>query len=428
MASSRIFDKAFIRKMVLLSGVMLVMGSVPAMAGFEWKGPAPSAKAKDADAKNDIDMQGLAPITWDGPGSAMPPQKVPHVETSPVEFETLPGAPAMLPPLSSSVSATATTEPGEIISGFGHDLPLVMALQQVAPAGYQFAFAPGVDAGQNVSWDGGRGWKTVMSDMLASKGLSYEAHDKVLRITRGGPASAVPVKDVQPTLQTIRVTPPPLPESRIQPAPPQAAAQTGEVITIRRQKPMVPRPPQAETPPAPLPMAAPMTEPVVPAPLAMAAMTPPPAAPLPPPALPAAEALTAEETAPIALMPIEAPEPKPLPPVSDVKDVAPVAPVTAAFVPQEKPKVKESKQGWHATRGALLRQTLESWAEQADVQLYWSIDYDYKIPQAIDMKGDFSVAVRRLLDLFDKAKPQPYGQLYQNSKSSDVLVIKAYEE
>lgn len=55
--------------------------------------------------------------------------------------------------------------------GFGRDLPLALALSQVVPADYSFSFAGNVDAGANVSWQGGKPWNDVLNEMLAPQGL-----------------------------------------------------------------------------------------------------------------------------------------------------------------------------------------------------------------------------------------------------------------
>lgn len=56
--------------------------------------------------------------------------------------------------------------------GFGKELPLALAMSQVVPADYSFSFAPTVDAGATVSWQGGKPWNEVLNDMLAPQGLT----------------------------------------------------------------------------------------------------------------------------------------------------------------------------------------------------------------------------------------------------------------
>jgi hypothetical protein len=55
--------------------------------------------------------------------------------------------------------------------GFGHDLPLALALSQVVPPNYSYAFSPDINVGTNVSWQGGKPWNQVLDEMLAPNGM-----------------------------------------------------------------------------------------------------------------------------------------------------------------------------------------------------------------------------------------------------------------
>ncbi len=55
--------------------------------------------------------------------------------------------------------------------GFGRDLPLALALSQVVPPEYSYAFAQNVNVGSTVSWEGGKPWNEVLNDMLAPNGM-----------------------------------------------------------------------------------------------------------------------------------------------------------------------------------------------------------------------------------------------------------------
>lgn len=58
------------------------------------------------------------------------------------------------------------------IEGFGSDLPLALALNQVIPSDFVHSFALGVDPGTTVSWQGGKPWNTVLDEMLRPQGLT----------------------------------------------------------------------------------------------------------------------------------------------------------------------------------------------------------------------------------------------------------------
>lgn len=68
--------------------------------------------------------------------------------------------------------------------GFGRDLPLALALSQVIPPQYALSFNTGVDAGSNVSWEGGKPWNQVLSDMLSPLGLKANINGKTVLIQK----------------------------------------------------------------------------------------------------------------------------------------------------------------------------------------------------------------------------------------------------
>ena len=67
--------------------------------------------------------------------------------------------------------------------GFGRDLPLALAMSQVVPADYAFSFADDNAAGEIVSWQGGKPWDQVLSDMLVDQGLRAIIQGKKVTIT-----------------------------------------------------------------------------------------------------------------------------------------------------------------------------------------------------------------------------------------------------
>lgn len=84
-------------------------------------------------------------------------------------------SPVSPPPVASVPSAPAP-ESFEQAVGSGRDLPLALALAQVIPPDYALAFGTSVDAGANVSWEGGKPWNEVLDDMLRPLGLRADIH------------------------------------------------------------------------------------------------------------------------------------------------------------------------------------------------------------------------------------------------------------
>ncbi len=106
------------------------------------------------------------------------------------------------------------------------------------------------------------------------------------------------------------------------------------------------------------------------------------------------------------------------------------APVTATKVDASAmtkvPMEKVSRSNWTAMSGMTLRETLEQWTAESESDLYWLIDYDYRLKKDVSFDGNFETAVRSLLDQFNEVEPRPYGQLYRSSNNSHVLTIRAY--
>lgn len=59
------------------------------------------------------------------------------------------------------------------VFGFGSDVPLALALQQIVPANYSYAFGKGVNPGEKVSWQSGERWDDVL--IAALDGSSMQA-------------------------------------------------------------------------------------------------------------------------------------------------------------------------------------------------------------------------------------------------------------
>lgn len=101
------------------------------------------------------------------PLAAIPGRVVPAM---PAEPAPVAAAPAVTAPMA---TAPAAQEPQKFTDavGFGKNLPLALALTQVVPPEYSYAFSGNVNASTNVSWEGGKPWNVVLNDMLAPSGL-----------------------------------------------------------------------------------------------------------------------------------------------------------------------------------------------------------------------------------------------------------------
>ena len=89
--------------------------------------------------------------------------------------------------LTASTSTTrAPSDVGRfpIAEGFGSEIPLAMALRQVVPADYAYAFGNGVNPGYRVSWNGGQPWNDVVFAMINPLDLVAYVRGKKLFISK----------------------------------------------------------------------------------------------------------------------------------------------------------------------------------------------------------------------------------------------------
>ncbi|PZO88410.1 MAG: hypothetical protein DI626_01795 [Micavibrio aeruginosavorus] len=116
---------------------------------------------------------GLSPM----PASAGVMAPLPSAAPAPIQISNTPRAPQpgpapLMPPQQQAAPVQPQTQSGFADAvGFGRDLPLPLALSQIVPPGYSYAFAQNIDAGVNVSWQGGKPWNAVLDEMLAPSGM-----------------------------------------------------------------------------------------------------------------------------------------------------------------------------------------------------------------------------------------------------------------
>lgn len=65
-----------------------------------------------------------------------------------------------------------------VVEGFGKEMPLALALSQIVPAEYAYAFGEGVNPGMRVSWNGGAPWNDVLAAALEPHGVGIDIRYK----------------------------------------------------------------------------------------------------------------------------------------------------------------------------------------------------------------------------------------------------------
>ncbi|MBU6475188.1 MAG: hypothetical protein KGQ70_04420, partial [Alphaproteobacteria bacterium] len=296
--------------MARASVALLAARATPALAGFTWLQPPPAPVA-------------AAPAPAPAAVPQMPAQKVAPIQAAPLAV----------------AAVEKKAPPADNLSGFASGVPLSLALQQVVPARYDVVLGHGVRGRTHVSWQGGKPWEQVLSDMLAPAGLDFSLSGEKLTVKR----SAKPAKGAI------------VPESMVaenQALPEKSPAPLAAPIPVA--------PPEKSSPEEVMapPVAAPASIPA-----------PPPAAPLL--AAPQPEALQPEKSQSAAL-PTEQVPMAPLPPAA-AQPMAQESSITAQPQAQQSDVIPPA---WRAQRGETLKTVLDAWARAAHVRLYWAIDYD----------------------------------------------------
>lgn len=259
-----------------------------------------------------------------------------------------------------SVLATAAQQPSDkpVLEGFGSDMPLALALQQIVPADYVTAFESGVNVGQTVSWDGGKPWDQVINDMLAPLQLQAVIVNKTVHVRSPGgwrEGNASPAADKNNLRRANIKDPGEKSEQQTENALANIATASGgpEKITSTEDR-AVSKAEPAETE-------------TLPTPEQLNAETPD--------AAPAATPAAAQEVQ------------------QNVEK--PAQPLLASTT--EIDSAKTPANPWEAKAGESLRDILTRWSEQAGVELIWMASYDYKIKQDVALKDDFTNAVESVI-------------------------------
>lgn len=275
------------------------------------------------------------------------------------------------------------------VQGFGKRVPLVIAVRQIAPEGYEFDFGQGVDMGALVDWQGGQAWENVMESTLSNYGLVSSTNEttKIVSVYKPGQvaASKLPVPTMAPVATSPAVMTQAYEPVAIAPDP-YAEARSASLAVER----------QVESTPvaAPMPVEEPRHN----------------------------NATIVSNTTDFASARV-VPTTKDTPVIAPVKVAQELPPVT-----YQAPVSQAADGGavWYGAKDSTLRSVLRDWASKANVELYWDSQFDYPLQATVVVKGTFEDAVQRVLEGFEQAQPRPLGRLHKNSDNGpDVLIVEA---
>jgi|GEM_PF-2954521 len=451
-----------------------------AHAGFEWVPPSqvtplPAPMQTHDDATDEMKGQGQmrAPANlYGGPSSTDAPEAMGYpldpVAIEPVEsvegpqmsktHDSMAGHGMNMPAPSAPNSDLA------VVEGFGRDIPLALALRQIVPPGYAYAFDPGVDVAAAIDWDGGAPWDIILQNALNEAGYDVEiTENKTVRIVDMGapkmpymamydpqyinkqndpdfehevfanaqgvpqhtydPAANIPATNIMPrAIDDPLAQPMARAENELLPAPHAPAKRnphfmndktetglTNPIPMILRQAP-APRlqsQPELLQPPQPQ-----QPQNIGSAPVDLAAILAQAARysePLPPASID--ESL--EDIVPDVMVPVAA--------ARHTMDEMSRENIRAqSYIRLQEPipgaSVYASSPGetlnpydvriWQAARGDNLRDVLARWSDEAGVTLYWGVNADYKLPRAIAAEGTFETAIRDTLAMYVPSEEQ----------------------
>ena len=187
----------------------------PSQAGFEWT--PPPRIAVDAPVEQTAPApESIGPLTpelsQEQAQDSNLPVPVGNVEQTPIQppavVESSPPTPQLAP-----VAKAPELSDFPVVEGFGKDIPLAIALRDIVPPHFAFAFNPREIAGTKVSWRGGKPWPEVLQSALSHHNLDgiVEGNNLVI-YTKGIDATSV-TADVAPLSSHLLADPVPLVEA-----------------------------------------------------------------------------------------------------------------------------------------------------------------------------------------------------------------------
>lgn len=359
------------------------------------------------------------------------------------------------------------------VQGFGRQVPLVMALQQIVPPNYRYSFGPGVAAGQRINWNGGKPWKDVVADVARNNDLNVEIVSNVVALRRRDAMDIITAQsnvreedDMVQGMQLKQVTPAPMaaPPAPLMPSPWASDVADSEPMPLLQKQEVKPVEPETSISDIQWSEEEPIAEIHEETTVTTVAEVKP--------AEPKKgffdrlfdtkeeqKTTTKVEEKKIAVLndntvKSDAVEWEMEGKKSDLKsdlnkarlDAAKETPkdttvekeilvakeetIVTKSVPVKKVEMHlpalANAQEWQSEKGKTLRQTLTAWSADAGASIVWSSEYDYPLQTDVRIQGSYADAVRTMLAGFSRAKPRPLGRLYSNKSvgAKPVLVVE----
>lgn len=385
-----------------------------AQAGFEWVAPE---KAEQ-------------PVYQAPQMPAAAPQII-----EPMQAEDLvPPSPTVAPP-AMAVPAAPVKREGlfDIHEGFGTDIPLVIAVRQIVPENYTYAFDIDVNMSERVSWNGGEPWIDVLDKTLADQGMKADLNGNAVRI------SLMSASDMIKTTQTHE--PVHMKHVSMASSAPQAVAPAPKT-----ERPVIQHGPQHDTmvPESKSEVVAPeyksekkadkfaMFKKAEPVEERTVATAPVPSAPMQEPIdlqrrqKPVYSDHGMDDTGMMSANAQAETIVQPLPIAVPQHDVVPSVSIDGQqFMKYDATKVHY----WSAAQGADVKALLTSWSKKVGVTLYWGARSDYELKMPVELHGTYTEAVQAVLETYGEQTPRPWGRFHPNlSDGKSILIVQNYPD
>ncbi len=398
-------------------GALLISGQ--AFAGFEWKTdlqvPVEQTKA-DMTPVDDVMMLPMeeesAPTMIENvPEPKISEPAIPTMSESPmniVEMET--------EPLPSTRG---------VVEGFGRDVPLSYAMASIVPAHYGYAFGKDVDPALPITWKGGVPWDKVLETALHAQDLFAYITDQKISIQTVAPMKPAAIPSPKVDRQFDHGG-----EQHV--SLPQLSPSVGREVLVSRK-----------TGDIQLYHKENMQEDV--ATTEMSVMETPDY--IIEDSQPASGNMVdvEEKVAMIEMLnpstqlhSLEAPQHEEQPMIEKINPDMPrdVIPPQNAFNDNVFELVVSERQDarvldpkkittFHAKAGQTVRNVLEQWSDEADVQLYWETPYDFPVEKSMTLAATYPMAVQALLGGYEDHSPRPTVKLHPNwPHGPSILTVK----
>ncbi len=119
-----------------------------------------------------------------------------------------------------TTAPAASSSPRGVVEGFGTNVPLSLAFEQIVPAGWTIEDQAHLDRSMMVSWAGGRPWDKVLEDMLYAHGVRVSVTGSSIVLFNVSGVPLIPVSGAGKAVAVPSVSAPVLPARVVETLPP----------------------------------------------------------------------------------------------------------------------------------------------------------------------------------------------------------------